>query len=273
MCLIFVARQIHPDYPFILISNRDEFFQRETQAAHQWPKPNLQIKERFIAGKDLEAGGTWLAISQGGNLGAVTNVREPNTQTLADLSRGKLPLISLKQACRTLGKTQENFFTSLKQAIEPKASHSFGGYNLLAGNIAGELYYLSNRFDAQPLSNKGIWGLSNASLDTNWPKVKAGKAKIQQLCSKPSFDAEDWFNLMHDKTTFPDQELPSTGVPLDLERALSATFIHSPNYGTRTTTLITLDHAKKIRFYERNFNHEGLVISEPYFEWTLTPHS
>src|SRR5262249_27993014 len=104
----------------------------------------------------------------------------------------------------------------------------------------------------------GIHGLSNHLLDTPWPKVERGKQALAQLLDRSSEAlAAGLFEALADTHSPPDQELPSTGVSLEWERALGRTFIRTPGYGTRASTVVLIERAGKVTFLERNFAPSG----------------
>lgn len=257
MCLIFIAKESHPELPFILAANRDEFFSRPSEKAHFWPtEPDM------LAGQDLKAGGTWLGLTRQGLLATVTNVRSRNEihsnhENLR--SRGEIPAQLLASEPR-----------SFKQKLSSLNDNSqqYAGFNLLTGFIDDTIHYSSNRHIETRSLQQGIFGLSNATLDSDWPKIHEGKKRITELCQKP-FCIEDWFTLLTNKQTYPDEALPETGIDIALERLLSASFIHSENYGTRTSTIITLDIGNNVTFYERNFDASGNITETQCKKWNL----
>lgn len=256
MCLIFIAKKSHPDLPFILAANRDEFFARPSEKAHFWPS-----QPQILAGKDLEAGGTWLGITREGLLATVTNVRsiqEIKADGSQMKSRGAIPVQLLSN--------EQDFLTSLSSIDNNGVS--FSGFNLLTGNINDDIFYHSNRHNHSQTIQQGIFGLSNADLDSNWPKVTAGKKQISKLCQQ-TFHIDDWFSLLANKQTYSDEALPKTGIDPELERLLSASFIHSETYGTRTSTVITLDLGNNVTFYERNFDALGRITETQCIRWNL----
>ena len=72
MCVIFFAYRAHPEYPLILLANRDEFYARPTDGARAW-----EYFPDIFAGRDLVHGGTWLGITKTRRFAAVTNYRDP----------------------------------------------------------------------------------------------------------------------------------------------------------------------------------------------------
>lgn len=240
MCLILVAWQVLPELPLVVAANRDEFFARPTAAAALWPDGIP-----FVAGRDLEAGGTWLGIGAAGRFAAVTNVREPGKPAGAQ-SRGELPRDFL------LGSASAAEFSS---GIDMNA---FSGFNLLLGD-GRELWYCSNRADAPCRLQPGIYGVSNHLLDTPWPKLASSKQRFAEALSALPAEA-GFFDLLADEEIVPDSALPTTGVPLEWERCLSAVFVRSPDYGTRASTLVSVDTNGTGTLTERSFGPDAEAI-------------
>ena len=250
MCLLVLAWRSHPDYPLVLVGNRDEFYARRTRPAAWWGQA-----VSLLAGYDEEAGGTWLGITRRGRFAALTNVRAPTERNPHAPSRGALVLSSL-------------------QAAEPSgewlAAHAgklgaFNGFNLLVGDVllgddaadASGVHYYSNRLADPPRAlPPGIYGLSNGFLDTPWPKVTRAVGAF--ACTIAAGVAvEPLIRLMQSRDVARDLELPATGVPLDWERALSAIQIRANGYGTRTTTVLTVRNDALVTFFERTFDIEN----------------
>lgn len=237
MCLIVVGWHVHPDYPLVVAANRDEFHARPTAAAARWADA-----PQVGAGRDLEAGGTWLGIAPGGRFAAVTNVREPG-QPPGQYSRGALTADFLRSTVRA---------ADYAAGIDGQA---YAGFNLLLGD-GQALWYLSNRDGPPRALPPGIYGLSNRSLDTPWPKlVQARTAFAEALRSLP--DEAACFALLADRSTVDDADLPSTGVPLAWERLLSAIFVCSERYGTRASTLVLQETTGHSTLIERSFDASG----------------
>lgn len=242
MCLILVAWQVLPDFPLVVAANRDEFFVRPTAAAALWlDAPPL------VAGRDLEAGGTWLGIAPAGRFAAVTNVREPGKPVGAQ-SRGHL--------------TRDFLLASAPAAeyLSGIDTSAFSGFNLLFGD-GRELWYCSNRADAPRLLQPGIYGVSNHLLDTPWPKLTTSKQRFAKALSALPAEA-GFFELLADEEIVPDSALPATGVPLEWERRLSAVFVRSPDYGTRASTLLTVSLDGTGTLVERSFGVGAKAIGE-----------
>jgi uncharacterized protein with NRDE domain len=235
MCLILFAYHRHPEYPLVLVANRDEYYQRPTRPAHWWSeRPDL------LAGQDLEAGGTWLGITRRGRLAAVTNVREPHLAAPGSCSRGLLTRRYLEE-----GVGDQHFCGLLQETWD-----QYRGYNLIFGSL-GALYYFSNRGNAPQRLSSGIYGLSNARLDTPWPKVQQGKALLQKQLEKPRQDTAELLDILSSTGIAADAQLPATGVSLELERRLSAIRITGPDYGTRSSTVLVIDRRGQVHFHEK----------------------
>jgi len=240
MCLILVAWQMHPDYPLVVAANRDEFYARPSAEAAHWPED-----PRILGGRDLEAGGTWLALREDGRFAAVTNVREPGAPRGAR-SRGHLPADFL------LGEQDPGAYA----AAVDGARHS--GFNLLLAD-AQALWYCSNRDGAARELAPGVYGLSNHLLDTPWPKLVSAKARFTRALSHlPALGG--FFAVLADPEIVPDQELPASGLSLEWERLLSAVFVQSEEYGTRASTVVTRSRAGAVRLEERRFGSGGTPL-------------
>ena len=234
MCLILVAWRAHPEYPLVVAANRDEYYRRPTAPAAFWPD-----HPQVLAGRDLEAGGTWMGITRQGRFSALTNFRDPSRQQPRAPSRGRLVA---------------DFLTgdqSIDDCLDGLDASAYNGFNLLLGdgeklvafsNVSGE------RHDLKP----GIYGLSNALLDTPWPKVGAGKTALEAALNALPDEHRLW-TLLRDQGTHPDDVLPATGVPLEWERLLSAAFVLSPDYGTRSSTILTLSAGAAVTFDEQGW--------------------
>jgi uncharacterized protein with NRDE domain len=246
MCLILIAWRTHPDFPLVMAANRDEFHARPAAPAAPWAED-----PRVLGGRDLEAGGTWLAARDDGRFAAVTNVREPGAAK-GTRSRGRLV-----QDFLLGGADPADYAASIDGA-------AFSGFNLLAGH-AGDLWYRSNRDGAARRLEPGIYGLSNHLLDTPWPKLVTAKAGFRQaLTSLP--DPERCFRILADRETVPDRDLPATGLTPEWERMLSAIFVQSETYGTRAGTLLTRAVDGTVSLEERRFGPDGRMTGADRFQ-------
>ncbi|BBB27806.1 NRDE family protein [Amphritea japonica] len=239
MCLILFAYNYHPDYRLILTANRDEFYARPTRPMQYWPE-----QSSLVAGKDLEQGGTWLGLTNQGRFSALTNHRDGRQPKQGDRTRGNLPLDFLlsEQSCET-------FINSL-------SPDRFDGFNQLIDD-GEQLCYLSNRSHALQPVPAGIHGLSNAVFDTPWPKLEARKTALKDCIDSGELSSDKLIQLMANTDTFPDSRLPDTGITLDFERMLSASFIRSENYGTRATTALLIKHNGEAEIVEQNYELGG----------------
>ena len=229
MCLILLSLAVHPDYPLILAANRDEYYRRPSAPVHYWEDvPDL------LAGRDLQAGGTWLGLRRDGRWAALTNFREPAAPPAAGASRGHLVL---------------DFLNGRAPVEDFSVDRDYTGFNLLVGQGA-RVYYHSNRGPGGRVE-PGVHGLSNALLDTPWPKVVRGRQKLAGLASDDL--VEGLLELLRDDTVAPDEQLPGTGVGLDRERLLSPMFIGGADYGTRCSTVLLLHRSGSWTFVERSY--------------------
>ncbi|HJV75256.1 MAG TPA: NRDE family protein [Noviherbaspirillum sp.] len=227
MCLIVFAWQVVPGISLVAAGNRDEFFDRPAAPAGWWDD-----QPQIYGGRDLQAGGTWMGITRDGRFAAITNVRAPSEKHDNPPSRGALVADYLKQQVSP----QEYI-----EQITPNAEH-YNGFNLLLGDHQ-TLIWFSNRAQDDARNGKplpsGIYGLSNGMLDAPWPKVVRTKAQFGSLlCQGAPEDA--YFEMLADTTQASDCRLPRTGVNIEWERILSAVCIESPEYGTRSSTIVRL---------------------------------
>jgi uncharacterized protein with NRDE domain len=253
MCLIFVSLKHHPAYKLIVAANRDEFYNRKTAAAAYW-----QDHPEILGGRDLEAMGTWLAMTKGGRIAMVTNFRDLRNLKAHAPSRGKLVTDFL---------LDDVSGQSYLKKIEPHAKE-FNGFSLIAGTV-DSLSYLSNYRAGLIELSSGLFGLSNHLLETPWPKVEKGKREIQALLSSAKVNERDLFEVLSDDTISTDDMLPDTGVGLERERSLSAAFIRSPGYGTRSSTVILADYNNNVEFHERVFDPDTSRFSFNSFRYAI----
>jgi uncharacterized protein with NRDE domain len=238
MCLILFSYQLHADYRLILAANRDEFYNRPTAPLEYWSDhPDL------LAGRDLKGNGTWLGITRTGRFAAITNYREPALHRENAPSRGILI---------------RDFLTgtaSPKHYLEAvsKKSNAYNGFNLIAGDPSG-FYYYSNRASRVRQLRPGLYGISNHLIDSAWPKIQRGKSLLQgQLSGRKKIDIEKIWGILADRSLPADEELPDTGVGLARERILAPLFISSPDYGTRSSSIVLMDYSGQTTFMERTF--------------------
>jgi uncharacterized protein with NRDE domain len=254
MCLILFAWRAHPRYPLVLAANRDEFHDRPTEKAGFWAdRPGL------LAGRDLQAGGTWLGISRTGRFAAVTNYREPQApEPPLDHSRGHLVSDFVDADARPLEYGKDVLGRGF----------AYRGFNLLLGSPR-ELVYASNRADAMVAVEPGSHGLSNHLLDTHWPKVTAGRRQLESLLASDRLEPEAFLELLTDRTLTPG-EMPQNGADSDLPEQLARHyFIVSPVYGTRSSTVVLMGRDGRVRFVERQFGPSGIATFTTEYEFRI----
>lgn len=241
MCLVVLAYKVHPDYPLIVLANRDEFYARPTKPLHYWGERGGGI----YAGLDEKAGGTWLGVNQQGRLALVTNHRAPHLYQKSALSRGKIVTDFLSSS-----NTNEEFVQDLRTN-----SSKYNPFNLLCGDLDDIYYYSSIENAYSKLEPGNIYALSNAQLNTPWPKVIKAKDKLRELLVGNVINLDKYLEILEDTTIAPDDELPSTGVSLEIERLLSSIHIVSSEYGTRSAGIIQVDKVGTVDFWEKTYPH------------------
>jgi uncharacterized protein with NRDE domain len=242
MCLILLAHRTHPRYRLVLAANRDEFYQRPARPMAWWKdEPDI------LAGRDLEAGGTWLGVSRRGRLAALTNIREPQHHLGEAPSRGGLVTAFVSGTL------------SPKAFLEKLADHgcTYNGYNLICADPA-HLFCGSNRQEVPEEIPPGIHGLSNRHLNTPWPKLERGKSLLAALLKREDpVSAEALLEMLTDRSRPADELLPDTGVGIERERMLSPMFITSETYGTRCSTAILWEREGAVEVVERSWEPVG----------------
>ena len=262
MCLAVMAVEFDRRFPLVVASNRDEFFDRPAAPLDWWQRAADEAP--ILSGRDLVSGGTWLGLSTRGRFALLTNVRGAGLVDADAPSRG-----AIVPAWLAAREPADRFW--MRSAL---SGHS--GFNLLAADFSsGDCFWSSNQGTHPRRLAKGVYGLSNASLDTPWPKVDALKARLRaalvatdSVGSAGSADtlAQHLFDALADRSVAPDASLPQTGLPLDWERRLSAAFIASPEhrYGTRCSTLVITERSAGepvTHLWERSFDAAGSVLA------------
>jgi uncharacterized protein with NRDE domain len=244
MCLIALAYKQHPNYPFLLSANRDEFYKRPARAAHYWEE-----HPQLLAGRDIEAGGTWLGMTTSGKFAAITNYREEGSAGKTyPLSRGELSLNFL-----TGNQSAEAFLEGIRANDK-----SYAGFNLLLMDGTG-LFCYSNRDSSIMALEPGLYGLSNHQIDTPWPKVKRAKYCFEETLKHNEISHDQLFLTICDSSPVEEDELPEINFDMDIDWAkqVSAQFIKSEDYGTRASTTILINKEGQVQFRERNFLANG----------------
>jgi uncharacterized protein with NRDE domain len=243
---------VHPDYPLVLAANRDEFYRRPAAPAQWWPEP-----QNLLAGRDLEAGGTWLGVTRQGAFAALTNFRDPARQRPEAPSRGRLVPEILARASSPAARLAH------LQVEGPR----YNGFNLLWSE-GGELCVYESVPERTQHLGPGIYGLSNHLLDTPWPKVQNAKTALAAALADPS-DAADILRLLRDDRRASDADLPRTGATLEWERLLSSAFVRAEDYGTRCSTLFRVDERHRAVFYEWSWDRRGGTSDARQFDFAL----
>jgi uncharacterized protein with NRDE domain len=242
MCLIVFAWRASAAFPLVVAANRDEWRERPAEPARWWSDhPDL------LAGRDLQAGGTWMGVTREGRFAAVTNFRDPSDKRSNARSRGGLVTEFL------LGSDSPARFLSNLSA----RSHEYNGFNLILGDGASLLYFGSREGTPRAIE-PGVHGLSNHTLDEPWPKVVRGNARMGRALEGRD-PAPALFEMLSDRTGARDEDLPQTGVNLEWERRLAAALIVGADYGTRASTVLTIDTSGAVCLEERTRDAEGAV--------------
>lgn len=238
MCLAALAIDHSRRFPLVLAANRDEFFERPTARLGWWTGHGSE--QEILSGRDLSAGGTWFGLTAAGKFGLLTNIRDPARQDPQAPSRGQII-----PAWLTTQASPDRFWVRT-------ALTGYNGFNLVAADFArGDCWWLSSARASPTRLESGLFALSNGTLDEPWPKVRRLKQRLGDAVSSATEQAEGnapgadalaqvLFGALTDTTLAADEELPSTGVGLELERQLSPAFIRTPDgrYGTRCSTVL-----------------------------------
>ncbi len=257
MCIIFVAYQVHQQFPLIIAANRDEFISRPTQAMHWW-----KDAPHIYAGRDRIAGGSWMGYSKSGRIAAITNLRRPDLYQRNRKSRGTIVKRFLD--LETTQQTLENFTDFL--TLE---SQQYNPFNLLFGDTQKLYTYNSIENIVQPLTS-GIHSISNGDLHDIWPKMQRGVDILQNLLHSHTLLTEQQlqqhlFTLLQDHKQAPTSLLPHTGITQHLEKQLSSIFIPTisvkdEDYGTRSSSLLwNKAGTSQIQLIEKSHNKEYIL--------------
>ena len=254
MCLILFAWRAHPRYSLIVAANRDEFHDRPSAVAHWWVgAPGV------LAGRDLQAGGTWMGVSRSGRFAAVTNYREPLTpEQPMERSRGYLV---------------RDFLIGENSAMK-HASHvtdtgsAYHGFSLLLAD-GRELACASNRMKTPVRVAPGVHALSNHLLDTSWPKANHGRLRLQALLEADQVDVESLMGVLTDRSLVPGEEPAAFDLRLAPERLTRIAFVVSPEYGTRCSTVMLVDRELQVEYVERQFDSGGSAVGTARFAFAM----
>ena len=239
MCLIAIHWQPQAPVPLIIAANRDEFYARPTQTLHRW------ADQAIVAGKDLQANGTWLGMSLNGRVAALTNYRDPSQNRLGAPSRGDITTAFL---------TSSDTCAQYLQALAARAD-AYNPFNLLVFDGQSLMGFESRHRRAFTLP-EGVSVVSNADFNVPWPKVERLRDGFTHTLRQSGPDLNALFALLAERRTAADKDLPQTGIPFDREKALSAEFIHTPDYGTRASSVVLVGR-NRADFVERSFDVHG----------------
>jgi len=244
VCLIVVAFKAHPEFPLIVAANRDEFHARPAQAADWWAdEPDI------VGGRDLLAGGTWLAAHRDGRFAAVTNYRD------AEPKRGKLTSRGVLVTRYLLGRQSPMAY------LASLAGDDFDGFNLLVAD-GSQLAYTSNQGDSPTELPPGIYGLSNGRLDSKCDKVGRSKARLGKLIATDKANDTELLRLLGDRSKGPADQVDAARLPFATAHAITAPFIVLPDFGTRCSTIVRSDNSGRWHFLERRFDASGASTGE-----------
>ena len=254
MCLIALAWRARPDLPFVVAANRDEWRERPAQPASWWPD-----HPAIFAGRDLQAGGTWMGVTRAGRFAAVTNFRDPSDKRTTAKSRGAL----------VSGYLLSSDAPGAFLAALASSARDYNGFNLILGD-GNELWYYGSREGEAREVGPGVHGLSNHLLDEPWPKVvRAREAMRSAIAGDDPFPS--LFEVLGDASGAPDEALPDTGVGIAWERRLASPLIVGPEYGTRASTVLSVAGDGRVRFEERTRGADGAVSTVVREEFARAP--
>ena len=254
MCLLVLAWEAHPRYRLIVAANRDEFHDRPALPLAPWPAP-----DDILAGRDLRAGGTWLALDRRRRFGAITNYRDRMPAPPAAPSRGAL----IPEYLMSAGGAREYL-----AGLEPR-SPAYGGFNLLLCDDRS-LWYASNR--CRPFARElapGVYGLANERLDDPWPKLRRVRRRFESWLAGQATETEELLAMLGDGEPATEAEGAPGGAPRgEWERIRSSPFVTHPQYGTRCSTVLALERAGDLRLIERRFGPAGDRTGESEYRLT-----
>lgn len=254
MCILFIGVNQHKHFPLIIAANRDEYHARPTQGSQF-----LTQHPSVLAGKDIKAGGSWMGVSKSGRLAALTNIRAPQREKAEAVSRGELVMDYLCE-----NEDEQQYLTRLKQS-----ANNYNGYNLLFGTL-NNLQVYNNYEDSVYALEEGVYGLSNANLNAPWPKLDLGRSELAKYCQQSNeLNIEHLFSLLKNDKKATDDVLPETGAPIEWERKLSSIFIASPEYGTRSSTVLLLDRFNQVFWQERSFDSQAELVNQQTYLFSL----
>lgn len=259
MCIVAFAWQVIEDLPLCLVSNRDEFYARPTQALHAW------LESPIFAGQDLQSGGTWLGVTAAGRWAVLTNFRDGQDKKTYPTSRGHI----IQQFLQS-----EQLPIRFAQQLEKNQCH-YAGFNVVFGDTT-QAVYMSNRGEAPQVLPKGVYVISNGLMSENWEKTRHLRKRFTQEFlpllqlneqQQKNYDLEyaAW-DILQDQRKIAKELLPNTGISTEMELLLSSTFIESKDYGTRCSNILTLDE-RAFSWLEKNQQgrHQGKIEQQKIY--------
>jgi uncharacterized protein with NRDE domain len=249
VCLVVLAFRQNSEYPLIVLGNRDEFHSRPARNAAWWSD-----KPAILGGRDLQAGGTWLALHRNGRFATVTNFRDAKMERPGLLSRGHLVTDFLQSELAPI------------EYLDQIDRDAYAGFNLLVADQR-HLAYLSNRGGGMRELDAGIYGLSNATLDAPWNKVTRSKAALAALVERKTLNETHLLEVLSDRKKGPADEVNADHLSFSKAHALTAPFITLPDYGTRCSTVVMQTSTGKTRFLERRFGVSGAISGESRYAY------
>jgi uncharacterized protein with NRDE domain len=252
MCLILVVWRADSRYPCVVAANRDELHGRPSERAGWWAD-----RPQILAGRDLEAGGTWLGLTRRGRFAAITNYRDARLPRKNGPSRGALVTAVLESDASVA-----ECLTYLRGVAA-----RYNGFNLIFSD--GERLGI---YESVPQRGRelgpGVYGLSNHLLDSPWPKVQNAKSRLKAALAHMS-DTAPLLEVLRDDRPAPDAQLPRTGLSLEWERLVSSAFVRAPDYGTRCSTIIRIEHRGRAYFDEWSWSSDGEEIGRSCLQFRL----
>lgn len=252
MCLVVIAHRVSTELPLVVAGNRDEFHGRPTRDAHWWPD-----RPEVLGGRDLQAAGTWLAVARDGRFATVTNFRDADQPRAGLKSRGHLVTGFLASSASPV-----DYVTSIDGG-------RYAGFNLLVGD-GDTLAYRCNRDGPGRELAPGVYAVANAALDTPWPKVERSKKALRILFDKGRVNETELLRLLDDRERARASDVRTAGLPFETAHALTAPFVVTPEYGTRSSTVLIRDGACKVRFTEKRFDAAGRATGQSDFRFSVS---
>ena len=216
----------------MVAANRDEFYARPSRAARYWDD-----SPHVFGGRDLIAGGTWLAVSTTGRFAAVTNYTDFLRTQSPPASRGDLARGFLEGDAAA---------TAYAAAVD---GARYQGFNLLAFD-GDDLVYACNRTGEIRVLQPGVYGIANSALDDVWPKSARGIARLRSISATATTD--DLLDVLGDESA----DYRPDGTEPESARPATPAFLRGKDYGTRASTAVIFDRGH-IAFAEQQFGAMG----------------